>query len=146
MGVREQLFNQNGQMTLELAVTLPVILVVCLIGVNALTFFGDCVVFDRVVRESVRVHATAPAHGQSAQQSCALVEQAIAMQMNAPNLSFSVERGSADIDLDAYTATLEYQPTLFGLELRSEVFGVQLMTLTHRTRYVVDSYKAGVVI
>ena len=65
---------EKGQMTVELAVAMPVLIVVAVIAANALTFFAECAVFDRVAHEAVRVHAAAPAYGQGPGQSCALVE------------------------------------------------------------------------
>ena len=126
-------------MTIEVAVALPVLIVVAVIAVNAMTFFGECAVFDRVAHDAVRVHAAAPAYGQGADQACALVEQAIRSQLDDANLAVRVSHGVTGADFDEFTATLEFYPTLFGRGLRSEVFGVQLPHLTHTTRYVVDS-------
>ena len=146
MGVRRRIRSQSGQMTIEVAVALPVLIVVAVIAVNAMTFFSECAAFDRLVHEAVRVHATAPAYRQGADQSCALVEQAVRGQLDADNLSISVAHGVTGADFDEYTATLEYYPTLFGLGLRSEVFGVSLPHLSHETRLVVDSYRPGVIV
>ena len=137
---------ESGQMTVELVVALPVLIIVAVMAVNAMTFFGECAVFDRVACEAVRVHAAAPAYGQDAGQSAALVEQAIRSQLDAPNLGVSVSHGVTDPDLDEFKATLEFSPTLFGMGLRSEVLGVPLPRLKHEVRYVVDSYRPGVII
>ena len=133
-------------MTVQLAVAMPVLIIVAVIAVNALTFFAECAVFDRVAHEAVRVHAAAPAYGQSLGQSCALVEQDIRAALGADNLDVSVTSGSAGFDCEQFTATLEFHPTLFGLGLRTEVFGVAMPALSHTTSYVVDVYKPGVVV
>ena len=146
MGVARKLNDSSGQMTIELAVAFPVLLAVAVIAVNVLTFFSDCAVFDRVACEAVRVHATSPAYGQGVDSGCALVEQAIRGQMDASNLEVTVSHGIVGADLDEYTTTLSFYPTLFGMGLRSEVFGVSLPHLTHSTKYVVDSYRAGVIV
>lgn len=135
-----------GQMTIELAVTMPVLIVVAVIAVNVMTFFSECAVFDRVAHEAVRVYAAAPAYGQNVGQSCALVEQAVRSQVSADNLDVTVSHGMTGADFDEFTVTLVFHPTLFGMGLRSEVFGVALPTLRHTTRYVIDSYRPGVVI
>lgn len=135
-----------GQMTVELAVAMPVLIAVAVIAVNALTFFAECAVFDRVAHEAVRVHAAAPAYGQDTGQSCALVEQDICMALDADNLEVSVSCGAAGFDCEQFTATLVFHPTLFGMGLRSEVFGVSLPSLIHATSYVVDVYKPGVIV
>ncbi len=137
---------ERGQMTVELAVAMPVLIIVAVIAVNALSFFVDCAVFDRVAHEAVRVYATAPAYGQDAGQSCSLVEQAIVTALDQDNVDVTVEQGSYGFDFNRYTATIVFHPTLFGLGLRSEVFGVPLPTLSHSSTYIVDSYKPGVVV
>ena len=144
MGVRSRI--DRGQMTVELAVAMPVLIIVAVIVVNAMTFFVDCAVFDRAVRDSVRAYASAPAYGEGPGQSCALVEQAVRDAVDQPNVEISVSHGTVGFDFDQYTAVIEYRPTLFGLGLRSEVFGVALPTLSHSTSYVVDTYKAGVIV
>ena len=147
MGIARRLAKDSaGQMTIELAAVLPVALTVALLAVNALTFFGQCAVFDRVAHEAVRIHAASPAYRQGAAQSCALVEADIMAALGSENVDVSVSYSSAAFDLDCYTATLEYSPTLFGMGLRSQVFGVSMPRLIHSTDYVVDSYRAGVII
>lgn len=146
MGVMGKLRAQSGQMTIEMVVALPLLIAVAVIAVNAMTFFSECAVFDRVVCEAVRVHAAAPAYGQDVGQSVALVEQTVKSQLDAPNLGVSVTHGVTAPDLDEFKATLEFSPTLFGMGLRSEVMGVRMPRLKHEVKYVVDSYKPGVVI
>ena len=133
-------------MTIELAVAMPVLIIVAVIAVNAMTLFADCAVFDRVAHEAVRVHAAAPGYGQGPDQCCALVEQDVVAALGADNVEVQVSHGMTGVDFDQYTATLVFHPTLFGLGLRSEVFGVPLPAFTHTTTYVVDSYKAGVIV
>ena len=144
--VSGRIHSPSGQMTVELAVAFPVLIAVAVIAVNACTFFVDCAVFDRVAHEAVRIHAAAPAYRQGADQSCALVEQEIRAAIDAPNVDVTVSHGPAGFDFMRFEATLEYAPTLFGLGLRSEVFGVALPRLSHSTTYVVDVYKPGVLI
>ena len=136
----------SGQMTIELAVAFPVLLVVAVIAVNACTFFVDCAVFDRVAHEAVRVHAASPAYRHGNAQSCALVEQEIRSALGVDNVEVAVSCGSAGLDLQRFSATLQYTPTLFGMGLRSEVLGVPLPRLTHSTSLAVDVYKPGVIV
>lgn len=138
--------NARGQMTIELVAALPVLLVVALLAANALTFFGQCAVFDRAAHQAVRVHAAAPAYGQGTSSTCALVEADIRQALGGKNVDVSVACTSAGRDTERYTATLSFAPTLFGYGLRSHVFGVQMPHLTHTTDYVVDSYKPGVIV
>ena len=143
MGVKRK---QAGQMTIELACAMPALIVVAVIATNALAFFADCAEFDRVAREAVRIHAASPAYGQTADQSCALVEQTVKSTLDRPNIDLSVSHAPTGFDYEAFTVTVEYSPTLFGMGLRSEVLGVALPRLKHETTYVVDPYKPGVVV
>ena len=45
-----------------------------------------------------------------------------------------------------FTATIEFSPTLFGLGLKSSVFGVSLPHLEHAVSLTVDPYKPGVLL
>lgn len=137
--------DDDGQMTVELAVTMPVLIIVAVIAVNACTFLYQCAVFDRVAHEAVRAYAASPAYESGPAQACSSVEQAIGSQLDAPNLDIGVSHAAVGADFDEYRATLTFHPTLFGMGLRSEVFGVSLPPLVHETVYVVDSYRAGVV-
>ena len=136
----------SGQMTVELAVAFPVLVIVAVVSVNALAFFSDCAVFDRVAHEAVRVHAASPAYRQGSGQTCASIEQEIRSAFDRDNLDVAVAREAVGFDFEAYRATLFFTPTLFGMGMRSEVLGVPLPRLQHSTEYVVDTYKAGVVV
>lgn len=138
--------DESGQMTVEMAVAMPALVVVAVIAVNACTFFYQCAVFDRVAHEAVRVYATSPAYGEGPGQACASVEQAVRSQLDDQNLDVSVTYAKVGADFDEYRVTLGFQPTLFGMGLRSEVFGVSMPQLEHATSYVVDSYKPGVIV
>lgn len=143
---RKTTTDESGQMTVEMAVAMPALIVVAVIAVNACTFFYQCAVFDRVAHEAVRVYATSPAYGEGPGQACASVEQAVRSQLDDQNLDVSVAYAKVGADFDEYRVTLGFQPTLFGMGLRSEVFGVSMPQLEHTTSYVVDSYKPGVVV
>lgn len=146
MGITRKRRGQSGQMTIEMAVAMPVLIVVAVIAANAMTFFAHCAVFDRAVHEAVRVYAAAPAYGQGIGQGCAKIEEAVKSQLDDENLNISVSHRTTSLDFDEYTATIDYYPTLFGLGLRSQVFGVSMPHLSHSTRYVIDSYRAGVIV
>ena len=138
--------DEGGQMTVEMAVAMPALIVVAVIAVNACTFFYQCAVFDRVAHEAVRVYAASPAYGEGSGQACASVEQAVRSQLDDQNLDVSVAYAKVGADFDEYRVTLGFQPTLCGMGLRSEVFGVSMPQLEHTTSYVVDSCKPGVIV
>ena len=136
--------NQAGQMTVELAVAFPVVVAVAVIAMNALLFLSECAAFDRVERDAVRVHATSPAYGQGLEQSRAQVQAAIEEEQDRPYLQASVAVADGGAGRVTFTATLEFYPTLFGLGLKSHVFGVALPHLEHVASFTVDVYKPGV--
>lgn len=143
-GARGGYRYEDGQMTVELAVAFPVLIVVAVVAVNALLFFSECAAFDNAFRDAVRVHATSPAYGQGVEQGRAQVESALAAAFDRSFEQVAVAvRGEAGGHVE-FEATLELSPTLFGLGLKQSVFGVALPTLTHRSAFVVDCYKPGV--
>lgn len=143
---RARCLSEHGQASVELMMALPVMIAVTVIMVNALLFFSDCAAFDRLAHQAVRVHAASPAYGQDAQRSRDLVQSELERSFARDNLEVSVAVESVSGGRLAFDATLEYSPTLFGMGLRTEVFGVRLPGLSHTASYVVDQYKPGVVI
>ena len=123
--------GESGQMTAEMAVAMPALIVVAVIAVNACTFFYQCAVFDRVAHEAVRVYAASPAYGEGSGQACASVEQTVRSQLDDQNLDVSVAYAKVGADFDEYRVTLGFHPTLFGMGLRSEVFGASMPQLEH---------------
>lgn len=144
MGVAR--LDERGQMTVEFMVTLPVLLIIAVIAVNALLFFSECAAFDRIAKEAVRIHATSPSYGQTTEQSLASIESLLGESFEKEYLTCEVSVAGEAIGYKTYTATLRFSPTLFGRGLRSEILGVSLPTLNHSTGLTVDPYKPGVVI
>ena len=136
--------REDGQMTVELAAAFPVLIVVAVIAVNALLLFSECAAFDNAFRDAVRVHATSPAYGQDLEQSRALVASTLADAFDRPFESSSVAVEGAAGGHARFSATLEFSPTLFGLGLKTSVFGVSLPRLPHTVVLTVDCYKPGV--
>ncbi len=135
--------SDRGQMSVELAVVLPVVIIIAVIVVNALTFFSECSSFDRIARNAVRVCATSPAYEQDLSQSISKVSDLIESAMPSENTESSVSASDNGLGYTSFTLTLSYYPTLFGLGLKSEVFGVPLPSLNHSVSIVIDTYKPG---
>ena len=132
-----------GQMTIELAVAFPVLLVVAAIAVNAMFFFGECAAFDRAAHQAVRVHATSPAYRQDIDGLCAAAVADIKAAIGQEDAEVVLQAEPCGLDYQKFTARLSLEPNLFGMKLRSPVFGVSLPNLVHETVYVVDVYKPG---
>lgn len=135
----------SGQMTVEFAIALPVLLIVAIIATNALLFMSECAAFDGVFQEAVRVHVTAPAYGDAAHAQQRVTEQ-LSRAFSRENENVQVSSSALFGGNERYTATLSFRPTLFGLGLRSSVFGIELPALSHQSTFVVQSYKPGVVV
>ena len=122
--------GEGGQMTVELMVALPVMVVIALIAFNALTFFGLCAEYDRVARNAVRVYAAAPTSLEGA-EAAGEVSAAIEANLGCPTAESTVEASLPHLAPATFTCSLAYHPTLFGLGVRSEVLGVALPPLRH---------------
>ena len=146
MGILRKARGDAGQATVELVVVLPVAIALAVIAVNALSFFETCAVFDRLARQAICVYAPASDAGQGPAEVAALVESKLEEALGASNLSIEVTvRGQAG-SYQRYSGRLSFAPTLFGLGLRDEVFGVSLPRLVHEIDLTVDAYRPGVLL
>lgn len=146
MGVLEKARESAGQATVELVVVMPVAIALAVIVVNALSFLGTCAAFDRAARQAICVYAPAPDAGQNALEVASVVEEELDAALSAPNVAIEVSSQSATAQYQRYCARLSFVPTLFGLGLRDEVFGVPLPRLVHEVDLVVDAYRPGVLL
>ena len=135
--------DDRGQATVSLVTTLPVALTVAAIAVNTLLFFSECAKFDRVSLNAVRVCAASPGYDQGLEQSIAAIDAIIEQEMG-DHLECEVSAEGGGAGFTTFTATLFYEPNLFGMSLRSDVLGVALPQLTHRTSITIDTYKPGI--
>lgn len=138
-------WGERGQATVELAVVLPVALIIAVIAMNALTFFGTCASFDRVARQTVCAYAAAPSAGQNAGAIAQQVEDELRRSAGASAAAIHVSVESSSVGLARFVARIEYAPTLFGGPMRGDVFGVTLPRLTHEVAMTVDVYRPGIV-
>lgn len=134
--------SERGQATVEFAIAFPVLVVVAVIAVNAMLMFSECAAFDRTFRQQVCVYTSEGNAGEVA----ALVQSALSEQFDAENEEVSVSSSGAGWGHTTYSACLDFVPTLFGMGLKSEVFGVTLPHLSHRSSITVDVYKPGVLL
>ena len=72
------------------------------------------------------------------------VKDELERAVGAQNVVVSVRVEDTEFGLDRFTARMEYSPTLFGLGLRREIFGIALPPMTREVSMVVDAYKPGV--
>lgn len=133
----------RAQMMVELCVIFPVVIIIAVITTNALSFFGYCADFDRLSRNAVRTYAASPESGATTSDAEAKIQAAIDNALNAGNLQSSISVEKDWRGYEHFTMTLHYSPTLFGLGLKTEVFGVPMPQLTHNSQLTVDPYKPG---
>ena len=146
MGILRKTREDAGQATVELAVVLPVAIAIAVIAVNALSFLGTCAAFDRMARQAICAYASAPDAGQGPAEVAALVEGELEEALDAPNLTIEVTVQGTAASFQRYGARLSFAPTLFGLGLKDEVFGVSLPRLVHEVDLTVDAYRPGVLL
>lgn len=149
---------QKGQMAVEMAVMLPVTIVMALIVFNLCRFVEACATFDRVAPDAVISHGVAPSGEQSSLSSAASVEACIreALAMTSCDVSVTVSgavqapRGEGltfpvSPLLTTYTCTLRYHPWPGSFAIAGVPFSPPV-TLQHVRTLVVDRYRPGVVV
>ncbi|MCL2882859.1 MAG: hypothetical protein FWF30_00080 [Coriobacteriia bacterium] len=157
---RPHLLDERGQMAVEMAVLMPVLIVVALILFNCLNYLAASARFDRLVEQAVRTQAASPASGSygmaSRADSC---EQLLRGAFSDyPDVQVKVEAeavawgGGSSEDAggglafsllpkqEAYTCRLTYTPWPF----QKAVFGLKLFQVEHTRRLVIDPYRPGV--
>lgn len=120
---------ERGQMAVEMAVTLPAVLLVMVVAVDGLVFMGACASFDHAVPQAVLGRATAPSVSEVESQTR---EGAVLEELRA---AFDSERESIEVSAASgyagsvvYTATLRMVP--WPLESSGRIFlGMRIPSL-----------------
>lgn len=148
---------QSGQMTVELAVMTPVVIVVVLILVNLLMFVEACAAFDQAAMGAVIAHGVAASGSSTQETAVAEVQEALEESFGRESYcdvevrAESVTEGDEDTTLTIsplltrYVCTLTFYPwpnllRLPGITLESP------LSLVHERELVVDRYRSGVVV
>lgn len=137
--------STNGQATVELAVMFPIVIIIAVICINALTFFAECSLFDRTFKQIVTCTASSPAYGTNAENIASQVEAQIKDKFNKDFLDFEIRAHASNEGLYSFLGTIKMHPTLFGLGLRDEIFGVPMISLNHEQTVTIDMYKPGII-
>lgn len=152
------LYGQSGQMSVELAVMVPVTIVVSLIAFNLCRFMEACAVFDRVAPDAVISQGVSPTGEQSSLSSASQVASCIERALASSHCSVSVDvRGADPVRLGGgltfplspllttYVCTLHYHPWPGSFVIAGVPFSPPI-ALTHVRTLVVDRYRPGVVV
>lgn len=157
MVVRACLREERAQATVEMAMIMPVLLVLALIVYNVMIFAGAVARFDRVVPDIVLAHAVAPGGegDDSVVDASATVQAQIRDAMEGYELEIEVssEQGAAATDggllslsgtFRTYTCTMRYEPWPGSLSIAGFSLGAPAV-LTHERAVTVDPWRPGVV-
>ncbi len=141
--------RDDGQMTIELCIALPVLIIVAVIAFNALTFFSECAKFDRLGRNAVVTQAATTTKGGSSTQMAANILSSIESEINGQIVVEASGYDSGDggvsdaLSYATFRLTYEYSPTLFGIGMRDRILGVSMPKLKHTITLAVDTYTPG---
>lgn len=149
---------ERGQMVVELAVVLPVCIVVALVVFNLCRFVEACATFDRVAPDAVIAQGVSPAGEQSSLSAAGQVQSSIQSALDMSTCEVSVQLSGAPQDvagpgigfsvsplLTTFTCTLRYRPWPGSFVIAGVVFSPPV-ALTHTRTLVVDRYRPGVVV
>ena len=150
--------SQRGQMAVELAVMVPVCIVVGLIVFNLCRFVEACATFDRVAADAVISHGVSPAGEQSIHSSVGSVRESIERALDMRTCEVSVDVSAPEPVptggglsfpisplLSTYTCTLRYHPWPGSFVMAGVSFSPPVV-LTHERVLVVDRFRPGVVV
>ena len=158
MVVTQRLLERDGQLAVELAVMVPVCIVVALIVFNLCRFIEACATFDRVAMDAVISQGVSPPGEQSALASSGVVRACIEDALDMPGCEVEVGAAGPEVVglgrgltfpvsplLTTYTCTLRYRPWPSAFVIAGVSMGAPLV-LTHVRTLTVDRFKPGVVV
>lgn len=146
---------RDAQMTVELAVMTPVVIVVALVVLNLMGYVEACAAFDQAAQDAVIAQGVAPSGSQTAEHAAAevrsLLEELLGrrdrceVEVRAEAVSAGAE-GFFVISplLTRYVCTLRYRPWPRLLRMPGVTYEAPL-SLRHECELVVDRYRSGVV-
>lgn len=150
--------RESGQMAVELAVLMPVIIVVGLIVFNLMRFVELCAAFDRIALDAIVSQGVSPEGEQSEQAAAqaikACVEEALASTACTVEVSASstVDGGSGrglsfpvSPLLTTYVCTLSYRPWPSSFVIAGVPYQSPLV-LKHERALTVDRFRPGAIV
>ena len=150
------LASREGQMTVELAVVTPVVIVVALVVLNLMGFVEACAAFDQVALDAVVAHGVAPSGEQSEGRAASEVRSAIEellgredrceVEVRAEAVGMGTTSSGLVMSplLTRYVCTLTYRPWPRLLRMPGVTYEAPL-ALRHECELVVDRFRPGVV-
>ena len=152
-----RLRSSRGQMTVELAVTIPVIMAVVGIVINTMVYLDVSARFDRLAADAVRIEAASPGYGAYGTGARADKVRALLQEQFSDEADFvridvrafagaGTDEGSGTVfslvpRLETYECTLRYAPWGF----KGSFFGVTFLEMTHTRTYTIDPFRPAVI-
>lgn len=148
--------QERGQMSVELAVLMPVIIVVALVVYNLARFVALCATFDRAAFNAVSSFGVAPTGTQTSVVAVDQVERNIAQSLGAGD-AFTVRVSANRVQADGSSSGMSLAPHLYEFTCKLffkpwpsafVIVGVPFnapVVLLHERTLVVDRYSPGVV-
>lgn len=150
--------RESGQMTVELAAMLPVIIVVALIVYNLAKYAEVCSTFDRVSLAAAVSHGVSPSGSQSRGAAVSEIEGVIRKALNsrACDVTVSASDAASAVEKDGltfpltpllttYRCTLTFHPWPTTVSVAGVGYSAPL-SLRHERTITVDRFRPGVVI
>jgi len=148
-------------MTVELAITIPIIMAVVAIVINTMMYLDVSARFDRLAAEAVRIEATSPGYGAYGTEARvgrvrSLLQRQFANEERFVRIEVRVYAGASTgggaeasnnpvfslvPQLETYECTLRYSP--WGFE--NSFFGINFLEMTHTRSYTIDPFKPAVI-
>lgn len=144
-------FDEAGQMAVELAVALPVLLVAMVIVVDVLVFMGECAKFDHLAAQAVLAQGASPAKGEYALDDRAQsIQEVLGGEFGGKGMAVRVSSqsnaGFGIWQTCTFTCTFEMAPWPFK-QGSLDVFGAHVpVALTHDYTLTVEPYTPGKVL
>ena len=136
----KQHVSEKGQMAVELAVVVPVILLIMVITVDALVFTSECARFDHLACQRILACATSPGKtGYALDSRAAAVQSALEADFakNGSSVEVSVEDAGVPLaSMNVFQCTFRFSPWPLSTA------GAPL-TLDHSCCLAIDPYTPG---
>ena len=143
MEIVKKMCERRAQMTVELSIVFPTLIIIAIIVVNSLTFASECASFDRAARNTVRALAVSPRIRSSFEEIQSEIESSLKTSFSKQNEGVNVHSSAVRGNLQTYRCELTWRPTLFGLNIEGSIFGIFLPTLSHISELTINPYKPG---
>lgn len=135
--------REQGQMAVELCVTMPVALMIAVVILDSLTFAAACARFDHLAPQAVVAVAGSPAGATFDSGECAgAIQQRLSGELESEHLQVEV-RASQDGPLCEFTCKASAAPWPFSAG-NASLFGLAIPSLMeHEVKLSVRPYSLG---